>query len=605
MFAELVELGKRIALKAGSHPALGPCTCDHYIFINEQGEFLNLTDSVGKEFQTEYIPNTAKNGKARFLLDNAEYTLSGCDGLCESSITQELLDKNKNAITEDYKNLLSEENRDKVNNDQKTKLSKNEVNYLRYIIKLKEYKHVQELAPVFLFYNNPKEVDKARREYYALQKSKQKGNMTFAISGPLLSLDVVQNAIIERYENCGQHNNSSNKRCAICGRNTHPITEKPHGGVSLPGSDKKCSLVSFNKDSFVSYNLERNLNSGICSDCARNYVEALSYLTSSEWITEKQDNKKDKKIKKYESAFEISDDTLVVFWTKEPDEDVDPFSDAYQPSAERVKKMFNSVATGDYNRVNVDVENYFYSCTISSAAARIAVRDWMAISVSEYKANLCRWFEDIATIKDDEVYYPDIYTILKNCIKKKKKPTQSDFKAQARIGTMLWHATLTNGHLPLIILQSVLNQIEHDQFNVEKSTVIRLVLNRNIKNTYKMKNELDEQNESKAYLCGRLFALICKLQFMSQGDVNSSIQTRFFASASNTPARVFGVLLPKYVPVYLKKAKGAYAKDIGAIAARIGNKFPAKLSVIERGEFALGFYYQYNNKQRSEESIEQ
>ena len=45
-----------------------------------------------------------------------------------------------------------------------------------------------------------------------------------------------------------------------------------------------------------------------------------------------------------------------------------------------------------------------------------------------------------------------------------------------------------------------------------------------------MNKELDEQNESKAYLCGRLFALSSKLQFMAQGEVNSSIKDRFFAS---------------------------------------------------------------------------
>lgn len=119
-----------------------------------------------------------------------------------------------------------------------------------------------------------------------------------------------------------------------------------------------------------------------------------------------------------------------------------------------------------------------------------------------------------------------------------------------------------------------------------------------------MKNELDEQNASKAYLCGRLFALICKLQFKAQGEVNSSIKDRFFASASNTPARIMGILLTKYVPVYEKKIKGAYSKSITEIAARIGH-FPNKFSIMERGEFALGYYYQYNansNKKDNDEN---
>ena len=188
--------------------------------------------------------------------------------------------------------------------------------------------------------------------------------------------------------------------------------------------------------------------------------------------------------------------------------------------------------------------------------------------------------------------------------KKKKKPTQSDFKAKARIGTMLWHAALTKSSLPIMIMQSVLDQIEHGRFSEEKSTVIRLVLNRNPKYTYKMKKELDEQNESKAYLCGRLFALICKLQYKAQGTVNSSIKDRFFAQASNMPGKVMGMLLSKYVPVYEKKTKGAYAKSITDIAARIRH-FPDRLSTMERGEFALGYYYQYASKHNEHNNEEE
>lgn len=118
-----------------------------------------------------------------------------------------------------------------------------------------------------------------------------------------------------------------------------------------------------------------------------------------------------------------------------------------------------------------------------------------------------------------------------------------------------------------------------------------------------MKNELDEQNLSKAYLCGRLFALICKLQYSAQGEVNSSIKDRFFASVSVSPTRVMGLLLTKYVPVYQKKSrrmgKYTYAIDIADVVAKIGH-FPNKFSLIERGEFALGYYYQYNNQKKSD-----
>ena len=541
MFAELVEFGKRVRK---GHDALKEEKCSWDIIIDKDGNYLNQIIPCNDIIEAENL--TAKKGKARLLLDKPEETLG--------------FDKDKHE---------------------------------KYLSKLFEYKDVQELSPVFSFYDKPEEVEKVRNAFLELPHAKQKGNLTFMVdSERLLSNESVRNAIKKKYEEGLSSKKQGDRLCAVCGTNNYPILDEPHGSVKLPkGQTAGSMLVSYNTNAFESYNLKGNLNSGICTNCARNYIEGLTYLTKAEWLT----NEKGKKYKKYDHAFELSEDTLIVFWTKEPTEDVDPFSDICQPTEERVRKLFSSIITGDNQRVNSELENYFYCCTMSSAAARIAVRDWMAISVSQYQKNLQQWFGDIATIKDGETFYPGINSILNSCIKKKTKPTQSDVKAKARIGAILWHAALTNTSLPLMILQSVLTQIEHDYFSPEKSTVIRLVLNRNIKKTYYMKKELDEKNESKAYLCGRLFALICQLQYKAQGEVNSSIKDRFFASASSNPSRAMSILLTKYVPVYQKKTKGAYTKSITEIASRIEH-FPERLTLTERGEFALGYYHQYAYK---------
>ena len=547
MFIELVELGRKVHK---GHDALKEEKCNWDIDIDNEGNFIALSLC---DISIEAEKLSAKKGRARLLLDKAEETLC-----FEGS------------------------------SDFKTK-------HKNYIDKLNIYKNVTELAPVFSFYDNPREVGKALDAFKALDKNKQKGNLTFRVNSTrLVSLDCVKEAIIRKYE---ESRCSNGLVCSVCGTDKYPILDESHGSVKIPkGQTSGSMLVSYNTKAFESYNLKGNLNSCICTNCARNYVEALQYLLSNGHDT--------KEGYKYSNRQKISDDTIALFWTKEPNDNIDPFSDIYQPEEERVKNLFSSIAFGDKQRVDTDVENFFYCCTLSSAAARIAVRDWISISISQYQKNLKQWFEDIATLKEGKVYYPGINVILNNCIKKKKKPTQSDFKAKARIGTMLWHAALTKSSLPIMIMQSVLDQIEHGRFSEEKSTVIRLVLNRNPKYTYKMKKELDEQNESKAYLCGRLFALICKLQYKAQGTVNSSIKDRFFAQASNMPGKVMGMLLSKYVPVYEKKAKGAYAKSITDIAARIRH-FPDRLSTMERGEFALGYYYQYASKHNEHNNEEE
>ena len=395
MFAELVELGKRVRK---GHDALKEEKCSWDIVIDKEGNFLNL---IPCDITIEAENLTAKKGKARLLLDKPEETLG--------------FDEDKHE---------------------------------KYIAKLAEYKDIQELSPIFYFYDKSDEVEKVRKIFLELPQAKQKGNMTFILdSERVLSNENVRKAIKKKYEESLNIKKQGTHLCAVCGTNNYPILDEPHGSVKLPkGQTSGSMLVSYNTNAFESYNLKGNLNSGICTNCARNYIEALRYLVGNghEIITEKGEKKY-----KFTNRQKISDDTIALFWTKEPDDDIDPFSDICQPTEERVRELFSSIATGNHERVNTDVENYFYCCTMSSAAARIAVRDWMAISVSQYQKNLKQWFDDIATIKDGEILYPGINSILSSCIKKKTKPTQSDVKAKARIGSILWHAALgENGACP-------------------------------------------------------------------------------------------------------------------------------------------------------------
>lgn len=570
MFAELVELGRRVYK---GHDAFGTEKCNWDIVIDSNGNFRQL---IHCEVMIEAEKLSAKKGKARLLLDKPEETLLG------------------------YRDCQEDTSGDKDKTEEEKKFE-------RYFNKLQEYRFIKELEPVFSFYSKPEEVGKTIEAFRNV--GGKEGNMTFVIEGAggrLVEKQCVQDAIKEKYEQKLRAKSKYNGLCTVCGTDEYPILDESHGGIKMPkGQTSGSMLVSYNENAFESYGLKGNLNSGICTKCARNYVEALKFLTQNGHEIFDSNGKKEFK---YTNRQKISDDTIALFWTKVPDDDIDPWSDICQPTEERIRKMFSSVASGSCQRVDTDVVNYFYCCTLSSAAARIAVRDWMAMSVAKYQSNLKQWFEDIATIKDGEVYYPGINTILNNCIKKKTNKNQSDYNAKSRIGTMLWYAALTNSSLPLMVLQNVLSQIEHENdkycgFSVEKSTVIRLILNRNNKNKCKMENKLDEQNLSKAYLCGRLFALICKLQYSAQGEVNSSIKDRFFASVSVSPARVMGLLLAKYVPVYQKKSrrmgKYSYAVDIADVAAKIGH-FPNKFSLTERGEFALGYYYQYNNQKKSD-----
>ena len=290
MFAELVEFGKRVRK---GHDALKEEKCSWDIIIDKDGNFIEPLIPCDITVEAENL--TAKKGKARLLLDKPEETLG--------------FDEDKHE---------------------------------KYLSKLAEYKDVQELSPVFSFYDKPEEVEKVRKAFLELPQAKQKGNMTFMVdSERLLSNESVRNAIKKKYEESQNSKKQGTRLCAVCGTNNYPILDEPHGSVKLPkGQTSGSMLVSYNTNAFESYNLKGNLNSGICTNCARNYIEALQYLVGNghDIITEKGEAKF-----QFSNRQKISDDTIALFWTKEPNDDIDPFSDICQPTEERVRKFFYSI----------------------------------------------------------------------------------------------------------------------------------------------------------------------------------------------------------------------------------------------------------------------
>ena len=120
---------------------------------------------------------------------------------------------------------------------------------------------------------------------------------------------------------------------------------------------------------------------------------------------------------------------------------------------------------------------------------------------------------------------------------------------------------------------------------------------------------LNLESRDPAYLCGRLFAVFDRLQYLAQGQVNAGVTERYYASASVTPALVMGRLF-RNAQFHLAKAGGGVAenvrKDFEEISCAIGDQFKPTLTLEEQGRFALGFYHQKAEyRHRSAERKEQ
>lgn len=561
MIQELVEFGKRVT--KGKSMALKEEPFGVDIMINKEGECQAVIPIERRTIETEVI--TAKKGKARFLLDKVEEVL----GVGEGS-------------------------------EKKHKL---------FMDKLELYRGVPSLEPVFKFYddNNENGCKKAVSLFDKLDKKAKGENLTFMVDTTrLLETDEIRNAIIEKFTE-NERMASNGRICSICGTANSPVLDEPHGLVKMPkGQTAGCALISYNENAFESYGLKGNLNSSICRECARYYIEGLRFLLSDGYDVEEDNNRKT--YYHYNHRIKISDNTVALFWTRDETEVLDPFSVFDTPDSTEIKYLFDSVWNGKQQIGSVIDTNMFYTCTLSSAAARIAVRDWTAISLDEYKRNLAEWFQDIEmTDNNGGLSYSPLHWLI-NATQRDKKPGEkqkADLNSKTRIGTILWNAAIKGRSykIPLEILQYVLNRIwKKDGFSQERATLIKLVINRNTNKN--MKSTLEESNTSVAYLCGRLFAVIESMQWKAIGNVNNGVKERYFAAAASQPT-ILGMLLTKNVPIYQHKIGGYLAKELNEIAGRISEigSFPQRFSTIEQGEFALGYYFQRNHKKETTDNI--
>lgn len=112
---------------------------------------------------------------------------------------------------------------------------------------------------------------------------------------------------------------------------------------------------------------------------------------------------------------------------------------------------------------------------------------------------------------------------------------------------------------------------------------------------------LNENTNEKAYVLGRIFAVLEAIQEEANPGINTTIKDRYYNSASTTPASVFPILirLKNSHIRKLEKQKGAmkvyYEKILTDLFGRIEN-FPIRLSLEEQGNFALGYYHQVQKR---------
>ena len=176
-----------------------------------------------------------------------------------------------------------------------------------------------------------------------------------------------------------------------------------------------------------------------------------------------------------------------------------------------------------------------------------------------------------------------------------------DSKLQPNIAETVVKSILQGLPYPYTLLSSCIRRIraesagkDKDSVHITRAAIIKAYLNR-INNNQEIKVMLDKENTNQGYLCGRLFAVLDKIQ--EEANNQHSIRERYMNSASSTPAAVFSTILNlsnhhvenlknEGRKIYFEKLKQEIINKIDAAG------FKAQLDLQDQGRFFIGYYHQ-------------
>jgi len=554
------------------------------IQIDRDGHFLGLNERIGENKRPleGEIPKTGKRNspdQANLAVDTTNYVLGPC-----SSIAKQ--DTKKAQIShESFKKLLKEAAQSTGD---------------------------PGLAACVAFYDGPGNLGALCKALEG-QKATEGDRFAFALSsepGWICQRPAARRFwaayIVERVAQIAGRAKGRSQllRCLCCGE-AREIADRHRTAIKgVPGGQPTgTSLISFDKDAFRSYGWEFSFNSPVCVECAEIYTRALNKLL-------RRDNSPRTRLDESGVA--------ILFWTIGGDS----FSIAdllEQPDTRAVEELMRAARTG---RMPATIEpSAFCVLAVSGAGGRVLVRQWLDMTVQQAQRNLAQWFEDLAIVayidqKDDKgnvlvergrrALPPGLHLIVRGLAGEGK-----DTSREQHLVPDLLRAALTGGPLPQSALVMALERLAAEigkrdlggpRIGPARMGLIRATLNR-MERIYgggerPMTEQLDHEQQSPGYLCGRLLALLEGVQYQAVGDVGADIVDRFYGRAAASPVSAFPILMrlaQSHLRTLRRDKPGlavTFDRQIAEICQRLGKDFPVSLTLPEQGRFALGYYHQ-------------
>ena len=427
-------------------------------------------------------------------------------------------------------------------------------------------------------------------------------------------------------------------RCLVTGEKG--TIARLHGGISLFGAQANATLISFQKFSgYDSYGKEQGLNAPISQPASDAIISGLNMLLEKDkntnyrigettfvfWNTLQDDEL----LKNYQEA---------TFTGLPSDSDFDEEEEATSTSKKKVAKKKNpeqetkvviqalrSALGGKNANIDRDHSDRFYILALAPNAKRVSVKLWMEGTISEIVGNTLAHLDDMNIVRFNGLLDEDtpplrpVYRIMKAIY------TATDStKWPKQVVQELLESIIKGLPYAPALQMACLERIHHDHTSKYPVTELRAALLKAYINRKHRKNPqikqltmaLDKSNSNPAYLAGRLFALLERIQEKAIPGIKANITDRYFRTASATPGIIFGRLL-QLSAFHLSKIK----KERGGLGFYFDRQIQEVLELLPRGQasfdkfftpdqqsiFAVGYYHQkaYRDQKAESAAIEE
>lgn len=456
----------------------------------------------------------------------------------------------------------------------------------------------KEISAVKAFYNNGREnilqiiSNDPLWEDIKKNLSKKYSIFSFRIEGDL-QIVAEKKELLQLEEN---DNAEIGSICLITGKYGQIVDTTT--ATMIQGSQATAKLVSFQvKSGYDSYGKAKCGNAPISEEAEFAYTTALNsmlrYDSQNKFILGERtfvfwaSSKNEASIKAEKSLF-------AMFNNYDADTEDNP-----NDKILRVKEVFKAIYSGS---LKTSLDDKFYILGLAPNSARIAVVYWSETTLKDFAEKILRHFNDmeIHDTRPNKKPYMGVWEILSAVALEGKVSNVTPNLPEAVIKSIFQGLPY-----PESLFQACIHRIRAEvslekkgkkinPVNILRAAIIKAYLNRQNNNDKKIEIMLDTENTNQGYLCGRLFAVLDKIQ--EDANNNSSIRERYMNAASATPASVFATIMNLSIHHSEKLNEGSrifYEKLKQEILDKMpADGFPAHLDLQDQGRFFVGYYHQ-------------